>query len=125
MVGALVVFTQSIFVLGLRVLGQKMSDPWGADNIDLSVIHYTIFNWRMSQRILHTRFPRHEANLDEETDLAKGRLDIGAAWEPTPEDKTESGSLDDREQSTQDKLSSTRTLDELGAEETWKHEDLE
>lgn len=36
----LIVFLQSIFVVGLRVLGQKMIDPYGDDLEDLSVITY-------------------------------------------------------------------------------------
>lgn len=36
----LIVFLQAIFVVGLRVLGQKMIDPYGDDYEDLSVITY-------------------------------------------------------------------------------------
>ena len=39
-VAGLVVVFQAIFVLGLRILGQKMNDPYGDDLIDLSVIHF-------------------------------------------------------------------------------------
>ena len=44
----LVVLLQAIFVLGLRVLGQKMSDPYGDDLIDLSVMYYVEFTWTNS-----------------------------------------------------------------------------
>ena len=40
-----------------------------------------IFNWRMSKRVLKTKFPRHDASLDEESDLTRGCIDIGKAWE--------------------------------------------
>lgn len=72
---------QSIFVQGLPVLGQKMSDPWGSDISDLSVIHFVIFNWRMSNPILKTKFLAHTASLKEEEESAKNRLEIGSAWQ--------------------------------------------
>mmetsp|Transcript_9492 Transcript_9492/g.10209 ORF Transcript_9492/g.10209 Transcript_9492/m.10209 type:complete len:111 (-) Transcript_9492:131-463(-) len=34
------VMFQSIFVVGLRILAQKMSDPYGLDLVDLSVMTY-------------------------------------------------------------------------------------
>lgn len=46
----LIVFIQGIFVVGLRILGQKMTDPFGDDLEDLSVITYvesTLINTRI------------------------------------------------------------------------------
>jgi len=71
---------QAIFVIGLRVLGQKMSDPYGDDLIDLSVMHYVHFTWQMSNRILNSHFPE-EANPAVENALKWKREPLGAAWE--------------------------------------------
>jgi len=40
LLNGLIVFLQAIFVVGLRVLGQKMIDPYGDDVEDFSVITY-------------------------------------------------------------------------------------
>ena len=77
----LVVFLQSIFVIGLRVLGQKMSDPYGDDLIDLSVMYYVEFVWTHSNRILKSHFPE-AASASVEEHLIAQRNTIGAAWEP-------------------------------------------
>jgi hypothetical protein len=78
----LVVLLQAIFVIGLRVLGQKMSDPYGDDLIDLSVMHYVNFTWTHSQRILKSHFPE-EASASVENNLIQQRQAIGGpAWEP-------------------------------------------
>jgi Bestrophin, RFP-TM, chloride channel len=83
-VGGLVVFLQSIFVIGLRILGQQFSDPYGDDLVDLSVIQYCTFIWTHSQRILNSYFPDDESSesvaMVEEV-LAKKRMFIGAPWE--------------------------------------------
>jgi len=80
-VGGLVVFLQSIFVIGLRILGQKISDPYGDDLVDLSVIHYVTFTWTQSNRVLMSHFPEAEASEDVENELIRKRKFIGAAWE--------------------------------------------
>ena len=77
----LVVLLQSVFVIGLRVLGQKMSDPYGDDLIDLSVMHYVEFTWTHSNRILKSHFPE-AASASVEAHLISQRNGIGAAWEP-------------------------------------------
>lgn len=40
LLNGIIVFLQCIFVVGLRLLGQKMIDPYGSDMEDLSVITY-------------------------------------------------------------------------------------
>lgn len=80
----LVVLLQSIFVIGLRVLGQKMSDPYGDDLIDLSVMHYVSFTWTHSNRILNSSFPE-DASPAVESHLISQRKNIGTAWEPEKE----------------------------------------
>jgi predicted membrane chloride channel (bestrophin family) len=82
MVGGLVVLFQSMFVIGLRILGQEMSDPFGDDLIDLSVIFYCTFTWRMSNRILEASYIDDDVNDAEEVQLKrKQKESIGAAWE--------------------------------------------
>jgi hypothetical protein len=85
LVAGLVVVLQAVFVIGLRILGQKMGDPYGEDLIDLSVIHYCVFTWKMSNRVLNTKFPHQQASAEVEERLIKGRISIGDAWEGAEE----------------------------------------
>lgn len=81
-VAGLVVVLQAIFVIGLRILGQKMGDPYGDDLEDLSVIFYCNFTWRMSNRVLNARFPPDEPSERVEKTLIKERNDsIGNVFE--------------------------------------------
>ncbi len=82
-VSGLVVILNSIFVIGLRILGQKMSDPYGDDLIDLSVIFYCTFTWRMSNRVLNAQFPSDDASSESvEQELVEYRSEtIGKAFE--------------------------------------------
>jgi hypothetical protein len=57
LMGGLIVFLQNVFVIGLCLLGQMMSDPYGNDVQDLSIMHYINFTWHMSNRILLTKKP--------------------------------------------------------------------
>ena len=77
---AMIVFLQAVFVIGLRLLGQVMVDPYGDDVEDLSVLHYVEHAWHSSNRILATRFP---ADLDPalEDEINRTRASIGSAWE--------------------------------------------
>lgn len=78
-VNGLIVVLQSIFVIGLRQLGQNMSDPFGSDLEDLSVMTYIEFVWRMSSRIMAAKDPPISATAEE--DVVRERTSIGAAWE--------------------------------------------
>ena len=82
-----IVMLQIIFVIGLRLLGLKMADPYGDDLEDLSVMHYINFTWCMSNRILMASIP---AELDREVEerLVRRRLPIGDAWENPDEEVT-------------------------------------
>ena len=94
----LVVFLQSIFVLGLRTLGQKMSDPYGDDLVDLSVMFYVDFTWTHSNRILNATVPSHEADWDEEQRLIDQRKTIGAAWEGASSSSSDEETVDEPEE---------------------------
>lgn len=79
-VAGLIVFLQSIFVIGLRILGQKMMDPYGDDVEDLSVMFYINFTWIMSNRILRSKRP---PPLDPQVEdrICRERKSLGDAWE--------------------------------------------
>jgi predicted membrane chloride channel (bestrophin family) len=82
LVGGLMVLFQSMFVIGLRILGQEMSDPFGDDLIDLSVIFYCTFTWRMSNRILEASYDDGDVDDGEEIQLKREQKEhIGEAWE--------------------------------------------
>jgi predicted membrane chloride channel (bestrophin family) len=71
-----------IKVIGLRIISQKMGDPYGDDLVDLSVIFYCTFTWRMSNRILNAKFPPEEASEAVEEQLIQNREEsIGKAFE--------------------------------------------
>lgn len=79
----LVVVLQAIFVNGLRLLGQKMSDPFGDDLTDLSVIFYVTFTWTMSNRILESAYV--DTGEKDEYRLRKRQMPLGGAWETRAE----------------------------------------
>ena len=83
LVNGLIVFLQSIFVIGLRILGQKLSDPYGSDVEDLSVMFYLNFTFTQSNRILAAEAPsRPEGDLAAiEEKIVKERVTVGAAWD--------------------------------------------
>lgn len=78
----LVVLVQSIFVVGLRLLGQRLLDPYGSDLEDLSVLHYIQDGWRSSQRVLSTEFPT-AMDPEKEIDLASSSASVGLPWDAT------------------------------------------
>lgn len=80
----LIVILQSVFVIGLRLLGQKMVDPYGDDMEDLSVLHYIKETWQKSNRILAAQHPG-EVDPPVEERLVKEMVSIGQAWEPKKE----------------------------------------
>lgn len=80
-VAGLVVVLQSIFVIGLRILGQKVSDPYGDDLVDLSVMFYVQFTWLNSNRILLSEDAPASNHYEIEHDLARNRITVGAAWD--------------------------------------------
>lgn len=76
----MIVFLQVVFVIGLRLLGKVMMDPYGDDVEDLSVLHYVQDAWRSSNRILATRFPTHLDPVVEE-EITQKRASLGRAWD--------------------------------------------
>ena len=80
-VAGCIVLLQTIFVNGLRILGQKLSDPFGTDYEDLSVMHYITFTWKQSARIMAAHPPSQDEQTMTETEIILKRAPIGAAWD--------------------------------------------
>ncbi|KAI2509424.1 hypothetical protein MHU86_4925 [Fragilaria crotonensis] len=77
-VAGLVVVLQAMYLSGLRILGQKMSDSYGDDLTDFSVVFFVQFTWTVSNRTLESQIlnPNHT----EEAVLKKWQICIGDAW---------------------------------------------
>lgn len=85
LLAGLIVLLQAIFVIGLRMIGQKQIDPYGADLEDLSVLYYIRGTWKRCNRILASQFPAPVDGAVEE-DLHAGQLQpIGRAWQSSSE----------------------------------------
>lgn len=81
LIGGLIVWLQAIFVIGLRIIGLVMQDPFGSDVEDLSVIHYVNFTWKSSNRILEAKNPEPlDSRVEDKITLT--RAPLGAAWDP-------------------------------------------
>ena len=84
-VSGLIVLLQAIFVIGLRLLGQVMVDPYGDDLEDLSVIHYIEHTWLSSNRILQTQFPNELNQTEEDQIIQTTKNKLGRAWDNNSE----------------------------------------
>lgn len=72
----LIVLLQAIFVVGLRVLAENMSDPFGSDVGNLSVLHYITFTWETSVQILLAKKPPPlDKNTEEKLCLERPPLE--------------------------------------------------
>lgn len=79
-VAGLIVLLQAIFVVGLRVLAENMSDPFGSDVDNLSVLHYINFTWTSSIKILLAeKRPPIDKNAEEQ--ICLGRPPLGEPWD--------------------------------------------
>jgi predicted membrane chloride channel (bestrophin family) len=83
-VSGLIVFLQALFVVGLRILGQKLADPYGGDLEDLSVMHYVNDACRTSQRILASKNPPPFDDMEEDNLSRKQTEALGEAWKTSP-----------------------------------------
>ena len=77
----IIVLLQCIFVVGLRLLGKALLDPYGNDLEDLSVIHYIQDTWQTTRRILHAEFPSTTVSPDLEIGLASYSASVGHPWD--------------------------------------------
>lgn len=77
-----VVTLQSVFVIGLRILGQKLSDPFGTDFEDLSVMFYVSFTYTQSGRIMAADPPvAEDDDYALEEIIVQERRPIGFPWD--------------------------------------------
>lgn len=73
LLSGMIVLVQAIFVIGLRLLGQKMSDPFGDDLEDLSVMHYVTDAWKKSNQMLNIKRPSAETSALVEEEMRRSR----------------------------------------------------
>ena len=79
LIEGLLVAIETIFLLGLRIIAVKLSDPYGNDTEDLSVISYVNFAWMSSVRMINSDLPE-PANEEVENELRLGTQNYGEAW---------------------------------------------
>jgi len=79
-VSGLVVFLQSLFVIGLRILGQQLSDPYGGDLIDLQVARYVNMILNGSNQILAAK-RLQPPSVETELRLQLKMSSLGGAFE--------------------------------------------
>ena len=89
-INGVIVLVQAIFVIGLRLLGQQLVDPFGDDLEDLSVLHYVRGGWETSNRVLATHFP-DDIDYNAEQKLDKSKAPLGPAWEADWKPSSETG----------------------------------
>lgn len=77
LLNGVIVFLQSIFVVGLRLLGQMMVDPFGDDFEDLSVITYVSTTIENSRIILETTEEAAADEVEEDQMFEKGFDEFG------------------------------------------------
>lgn len=87
-VNGLIVFLQAVYVIGLRLMADRLAEPYGSDLEDLSVIYYINFAWTMSRRILEAEMPGEPSLEEEEGLIQQAEQSIGFPWE-TNEAETE------------------------------------
>ena len=89
LLSGLIVLLQAIFVIGLRILGQKQIDPYGADYEDLSVLYYIRGTWKRCNRILASQFPASVDDSVEENLHASQLEPIGRPWQSSSHGSSE------------------------------------
>ena len=80
-VHGLIVFLQAVYVIGLRLMADRLAEPYGSDLEDLSVMYYVNFTWTMSRRILEAELPE-EPDLEFEEELInEAEQSVGYPWQ--------------------------------------------
>mmetsp|Transcript_12192 Transcript_12192/g.25153 ORF Transcript_12192/g.25153 Transcript_12192/m.25153 type:complete len:699 (+) Transcript_12192:188-2284(+) len=85
-VSALVVFLQALFVIGLRILGQQLSDPFGGDLIDLQIARYVNMILNGSNQILAAK-RLQPPSVETELRLQLKMSSLGQAFEYDTDDE--------------------------------------
>merc|ERR1712025_1268363 len=86
LVSGLVVFLQALFVIGLRILGQQLSDPYGGDLIDLQIARYVNMILNGSNQILAAK-RLHAPSVETELRLQLKMSSLGQAYEYDTDDE--------------------------------------
>jgi len=87
-ISLLVVILQSLFTIGLRILGQQLSDPFGGELIDLQIARYVNMILNGSNQILAAkRLP--PPSLKTENDLKSTMVTIGREYEDDDDETTD------------------------------------
>lgn len=76
----LIVVLQASFVIGLRVLAQKLCNPFGHDVEHFTVMAFIDVAWRCSHRMLAAQAPENDSSIAVEKILNKKRKSIGDAY---------------------------------------------
>ena len=85
-VTGLVVFLQALMVIGLRILGQQLSDPYGGDLIDLQIARYVNMILNGSNQILAAK-RLHAPSIETELRLQLKMSSLGQAFEYDTDDE--------------------------------------
>lgn len=85
-VSGLVVFLQALFSIGLRILGQQLSDPYGGDLIDLQISRYVNMILNGSNQILAAK-RLHPPSVETELRLQLKMSSLGQAFEYDTDDE--------------------------------------
>jgi len=82
LVGFFMVYFQSIFIVGLRMLGQQLGNPYGMDFIDLPMTTYITMVLSTSNRILESVDinEKHEIDPSVELDLKMRMISLGDSY---------------------------------------------
>lgn len=85
-ISGLVVFLQALFVIGLRMLGQQLSDPFGGDLIDLQISRYVNMILNSSNQILAAK-RLNPPSVETELRLQLKMSSLGQAFEYDTDDE--------------------------------------
>ncbi len=77
-VQGVVIFLQSLVLIGLKALSDMLSNPYGDDLQDLSVLTYIKSTWESTNRMLNAAAP--DTDLEMEEEIFSKAEDIGSAW---------------------------------------------
>lgn len=79
---ALILVTTVVIIVGIRLVGDAILDPFGPEVEDLTVLRYVTFTLTASRRIYLASNPtkKKKTTLDEELCMEAMRPDVGAAW---------------------------------------------
>ena len=90
-VGFFLVLLQCLFVVGLRMLGQQLGNPYGEDFIDIQVTTYIIMVLSTTNKILESPV-NDPVDVITELNLKKRMVSLGDGWETIKGDELDDDS---------------------------------